>query len=108
ARKRDRSGWSPPSARLRPRGRRAQLADQCPQALRSFGRDVVRGSFPETRVEDLQRDRALVARADQRRCRREQVELAIAGEAAVVPAPLDEVEREPWRRIGELEEADPV
>ena len=66
-----------------------------------------RVGLAEDVVEDLERQRAVVAGGEHVLDEAGEVEAALAGEAAVVAAPLQDVHRQA-RRVGELEEEDPL
>ncbi len=77
------------------------------QRLHRIDRGAPVGRFAEHVVEDLQRQRTAVTCEQHVLEEGRQVELALAGKASIVPAPLQNVHGEPGR-IGELEEEDPL
>src|SRR5215470_15478755 len=83
----------------------ARLAFEEEQRLHRIYRRASIGRLAKQIVEDLERQRPAVAGDEHMLEKVREVELALAGEAAVVPAPLQHVHREP-RRVGELEEED--
>ena len=84
----------------------AELVLEHEQRAHGVDRRAVRISLAEDVVEDLQRQRPRVARVQHARDELRQRERALAGEAAVVAAPLQHVHHQP-RRVGELQEEDP-
>ena len=83
------------------RGASASSQDQ--QRAHRVDRRPVRVGLAEDVVEDLERQRPGVAGVEHAADEAGEVEAALAGEAAVVPAPLQDVHDE-VRRVGELEE----
>ncbi|MCY1514163.1 hypothetical protein D9M68_486920 [compost metagenome] len=85
----------------------AGLLFQVQQRAQAIGGVAPRRCGAEAVVEDLQRQRTAVAAADDGREETRQVELALAGEAAEMPAPLQHVHGQ-QRRVGHLHEEDLV
>ena len=89
-------------------GRQAPLADRLLEhqdRAHRVDRDPVGVGLAEDVVEDLERQRPVVARGPHVAHEGGQVEPALPREAAVVAAPLEHVHRD-HRRVGELEEED--
>ncbi len=84
---------------------RARLLLEEQQRAHAVHRGRPRGSGAEVVVEHFQRDRPGIARAQDRREEGRDVEIALAGEAAEMPAPRQQVHGEP-RRIRDLDEGD--
>ena len=88
------------------RGRRQPVLEHEQRAHR-VDRGAARIGLAEDVVEDLERQRAGVAGGEHAVDERGDVERALAREAAVVAAPLQDVHRQ-MRRVGELQEEDPL
>jgi hypothetical protein len=89
------------------RRRRREPVLEHQQRAHRVDRCAARVGQAEDVVEDLERQRARIAGGEDSIDQPADIERALAGKAAVVPAPLQDVHRQ-IRRVGELQEEDPV
>ena len=87
--------------------RPSQLVHQVDQRAMAVDGDAARRAGPELVVEDLERQRPVIAGRQDRLHEIDEREFALAREAAEMAAPLQHVHVEP-RRVGELDEEDLV